>query len=81
MLYKGYRNTYDFKKFETMCGFWDVIRNGIITMNIANEEQKQLPKLIRKFKSRPKPSKLNTKKEKEDKINSAMTLLTGKNGF
>ena len=39
MLYKGCIAAYDFAKFESMRSFGDAIRNGIITIYIANDEQ------------------------------------------
>ena len=51
MLYKGYRNTYDFTKFKIIRAFGDVIRNLIIATNTANDEQKQLAKSFKEFKT------------------------------
>ena len=50
MLYKGCKITNDFAKFRTVQSFGDAIRNGIITMDMANDEQKQMRrKRIREY--------------------------------
>ena len=45
---------------------------------MANDEQNQLSKYIREFKSKTKPQYSESKKVKEDVLNSAMALLKGK---
>ena len=44
MLYKGYINTYEFTKFKAMCAVVNAVKNVIITMNTANDEQEYLTK-------------------------------------
>lgn len=39
MFYKEYQTMYEFSKFKTIRSFEDAIRNGIITVNMANNEQ------------------------------------------
>ena len=39
MFYKEYQTTYEFSKFKTIRSFEDAIRNGIITVNMANNEE------------------------------------------
>lgn len=39
MVYKGYKNTYDVTKFETIQSFGEAIKTGIITMDISNHER------------------------------------------
>ena len=39
MLYKASNETYDFRKFKTIRVFGNEIRNNIIDMNMANDEQ------------------------------------------
>ena len=39
MVYKGYKNTYDVTKFETIQSFGEAIETVIITMDISNHEQ------------------------------------------
>ena len=46
MLYKEDRITYDFGKFKMMQRFDDAIRNGVIKMDMRNDEEKQLSKKI-----------------------------------
>ena len=47
MVYEGSSKTYDFRKFKTMRVFGNEIRNNIIDMSMANDEQEQLSKHIR----------------------------------
>ena len=61
MLYKGYRNTHDFTKFKIIRAFGDVIRNLIIETNTANDEQEQLAKSFKEFKSNTRRSNLYMK--------------------
>ena len=41
MVYKGSNETYDFTKFKTIHVFRNEIRNNIINMSMANDEQNQ----------------------------------------
>ena len=43
----------------------DAIRNGMISMDMANNEQEQLAKEIGEFASNTRPRILNIKKEKK----------------
>ena len=47
-------------------------------MSMANDEQNQLSKHIREFKSKTRPQNSESKKVKKDVLNSAMTILKGK---
>ena len=47
-------------------------------MSMANDEQNQLLRYIDKLKSKTKPHSLESKKAEEDVLNSAMTLLKGR---
>ena len=42
MIYKRYKNIWDFAKCRTPCKFGNAIKNDIITMDTANDEQNQL---------------------------------------
>ena len=46
MVYKGSNETYDFRKFEIIRVFGNEIRNNIINMSMANDEQDQLLRQI-----------------------------------
>ena len=46
MLYKEDRITYDFGKFKMIQRFDGAIRNGVIKMDMRNDEEKQLSKKI-----------------------------------
>ena len=47
-------------------------------MSMANDEQNQLVKRINEFKSKTRPQNSESKKVKEDVLNSARTLLKGR---
>ena len=55
MVYEVSNKTYDFRKFKAIRVFGNEIRNHIINISMANDEQNQLPKHIREFKSKTKP--------------------------
>ena len=78
MVYKASNETYDFKKFKTIRVFGNEIRNNIIDMSIANDEQDQLLRYINKFKSKTKPHNLESKKVKEGLLNNARALIKGR---
>ena len=42
MVYEGTNITYDFRKFKTIHAFGNEIKNNVIDMNTANEEQNEL---------------------------------------
>ena len=39
MVYKGSNETYDFRKFKTICVFGNEIRNNIVNLNMGTDEQ------------------------------------------
>ena len=78
MVHKGSNETYDFRKFKTMHVFGNEIRNIIINMSMANDEQDQLLRCINEFKSKTRPQKSESKKVEEDVLNSARALLKGR---
>ena len=78
ILYKGYRKIYYFTRDETIHAYWDYIKNGGITMDKPNNEQKNLAQKIREFKSNTKPKNPSIIKEKSDVKNNAMAHLKGK---
>ena len=55
MVYKQSNESYDFRKFKTIRVFGNEIRNNIINMSIANDEQDQLLRRINEFKSKTRP--------------------------
>ena len=75
MVYKASNETYDFRKFKTIHVFVNESRNNIIDMSMANDEQDQLLRYINKLKSKTKPHNLESKKVKQDVLNSARALL------
>ena len=78
MVYKGSNKTYYFRKFKTIRVFGNEIRNNIINMSMANDEQDQLLKSINEFKSKTRPQNSESKKVKEDVLNSSRSLLKGR---
>ena len=78
MVYKASNETYDFRKFKRIRVFGNKIRNNIINMSMANDEQDQLLRYINKFKSKTKPHNSESKKIKEDVLNIARALLKGR---
>ena len=78
MVYKASSETYDFRKFKTIRVFGNEIRNNTIDMSMANDEQDQLLRYINKLKSKTKPHNPESKKVKEDVLNSARALLKGR---
>lgn len=57
MLCKGYQSMYAFAKLKTTGCFGDTIKTGIMTMDLVNNEQKQLAKEIRGFASNQRPNR------------------------
>ena len=53
-VYKASNETYNFRKFKTISVFGNEIRNNIIDMSMANDEQDQLLRYINKLKSKTK---------------------------
>ena len=78
MVYKGTNITYDFRKFKTIRVFGNEIRNNVIDMNTANEEQNKLLEYISRFSGRTKPNNPESKKLKEYVLDSAKALLKGR---
>ena len=64
MVYKQSNESYDFRKFKTIRVFGNEIRNNIINMSIANDEQDQLLRRINEFKSKTRPQNSVSKKGK-----------------
>ena len=77
MVYKGSNETYDFRKFKTICAFGNEIRNNITNLNMANDEQDQFRR-INEFKSKTRLQNSESKKVKEDVLNSARALFKGR---
>ena len=80
MVHKGSTEIYDFRKFKTIRVFGNDVRNNIVNMSMTDDEQYQLLRRINEFKSMTKPqnSKKESKKVKEDVLNSARALLKGR---
>ena len=55
MVYNGFNETYDFRKFKTIRVFGNEIRNNIINMSMVNDEQDGLLRRINEFRSKTKP--------------------------
>ena len=64
MVYEESNKIYDFREFKTIRVFGNEIRNNIINMSMANNEQNQLPEHIREFKSKARLQNSESKKVK-----------------
>ena len=62
VVYKRSDETYDFRKFRTISVFGNEIRNNIINISIANDEQNQLLRRINEFKSKTRPQNSESRK-------------------
>ena len=78
MVYEGTNKTYDFRKFKTIRAFGNGIRNNVIDMNTANEEQNELLEYINRFKSRTKPNNPESKIFKKYVLDNAKALPEGR---
>ena len=61
MVYKASKKTYDFRKSKTIRIFGNEIRNNIINMSMANDEQDQLLRYINNLNSKTKPHNSESK--------------------
>ena len=61
MVYEGSNKTYAFRKFKTIRVFGNEIRNNIINMSMANDEQDQLSEHIREIKRKTRPQNSESK--------------------
>ena len=67
------------KNIKTIRVFDDEIRNNIINMHIANDEQNKLSKYIKELTTKKTPpNNFNLKKVKEDAVNSVIAILRGR---
>ena len=64
MLYRRYKTRYYFTKYKMMQSFVCSVMNGLITMDLANDEQNQMVQKVAKFISNTRPKSSNIKKEK-----------------
>ena len=49
MVYEGSNKSYDLRRFKTIRVFGNEIRDNIISMSMANDEQDQLLRYINEF--------------------------------
>ena len=66
------------RKFKTIRAFGNEIRNNVIDMNKANEEQSELLEYISRFKRGTRPNNPGSKKLKKYFLDSAKALLEGR---
>ena len=78
MVYKSANKTYDFRNFKTIRTFGNKIRNNVISMTTANNEQANLLNHIEDFIKKTKPRDPILKKLKEDVLTSVLSLLKGR---
>ena len=74
MVYERSNKHYYFRSFKTILVFGNVIRNNVINMSMANDEQDQLLRYINEFKSKTRPQNSESKKVKDGVLNSARSL-------
>ena len=72
------KETYDFRKFKAIGVFGNEIRNNVIDMNTANEEQNDLLEYITRFRRGTNPNNPESKKLKEYVLDSAKALPQGR---
>ena len=73
IVYEGSNKNYDFRRFKTIRVFGNEIRNNIINMSMANDEQDQLLRYNNEFKNKTRSNKV-----KGDVLNSGRALLKGR---
>ena len=78
MVYKATNKTYDFRKFKTIRAFGNEIKNNVINLDMANNEENELLKYIDEFNSRTRPRNHELKKLKNDVYGSSLALLQGR---
>ena len=78
MVYKATNKTYDFRKFKTIRAFGSEINNNVISMNTANAEQINLAMHIKDFANKTKPRNRELKELKKEVLDSALSLLEGR---
>ena len=78
MVYKSTNKTYDFRNFKTMRAFGNEIRNNAINMNMANADQVNLTMHIKDFTNKTKPRNRELKELKKEVLDSALSLLEGR---
>ena len=81
MVYKGANITYDLRKFKTIRAFGNEIRNNVLDLNTANEEQGELLKYIEEFSGSIRPRNLGLKELKKEVLDSATALLKGRERY
>ena len=78
MVYKATNKTYDFRKFKAIRAFGSEINNNVISMSTANAEQINLTMHIKDFASKTKPRNRELKEFKKEVLDSALSLLEGR---
>ena len=78
MVYEGTNVTYDFRKFKTIHAYGNEIRNNVIDMDTANEEQNELLEYINRFTRRTKPNNPELKILKIYVLDSVKALVEGR---
>ena len=78
MVYKATNKISDFRKFKTIRAFGNEIKNNVINDDMANNEQNKLLKHIEEFSGSIKSRNLELKELKKEVLDSALTLLQGR---
>ena len=78
MVYKATNKTYDFRKFKTICAFGFEIRNNVVDIDMANNEHMNLTMHVKDFANKTKPRNRELKELKNEVLDSALSLLEGR---
>ena len=78
MVYIATNKTYDFRKFKTIRAFGSEIRNNVVDIDMANNEQINLIMYIEEFSRSTRPRDPELKELKKEVLDSAIALLKGK---
>ena len=78
MVYKGTKETYDFRNFKIIRAFGNEIRNNIISLDTANLEQANLLSYINDFIRKTKPRNPEKRKLRSDVLDSLSSLVKGR---
>ena len=85
LFYKSNKNTYDFRKFQTIRNFGKDIYECEIILEEADKNQSDLTNEIKNFNDKARPKSYKKKQEKEDTLDSLSNFFNARemvlNGF
>ena len=77
MVYKATNKTYDFRKFKTIRAYGSEIRNNVVDIDMANNEQMDLTMYIEEFSRSTRRRDPELKELEKEVLDSAIALLKG----